>query len=349
VAAPDRRVLTHPAGSFVALGLLAGLLGGWVAAVSARRRRLDLRGAVALVVGGSRGLGLELARELGRHGARVAICARDHDTLERARRDLDGRGVEALALTCDVTDQAATAATVQAVHEHWGRLDILVNNAGVIQVGPITTMTLDDFRHALAVNFWGPLHATWAALPLMRAQGGGRIVNIVSIGGKLSAPHLAPYTASKFALAGWSEALHAELAAEGIRVTTVYPGLMRTGSPRHALFKGRHRVEFAWFSIADALPLVSISVQRAAGRIVRASQHGASSLMLPWPARLAALAPALLPATTAMVLALVNRVLPRDEASGPTPRRGRDSESAWSPSVLTALGERAARTQNQLG
>jgi NAD(P)-dependent dehydrogenase (short-subunit alcohol dehydrogenase family) len=176
------------------------------------------------VVGGFRGLGLELARELGRRGARVAICARERETLERARQDLDGRGVETLALPCDVTDQAGTAATVQAVHAHWGRLDVLVNNAGVIQVGPITTMTLDDFRHALAVNFWGALHGTWAALPLMRAQGGGRIVNIVSIGGKISAPHLAPYTTSKFALAGWSEALHVELAAEGIRVTTVYPG-----------------------------------------------------------------------------------------------------------------------------
>jgi short-subunit dehydrogenase len=223
-----------------------------------------------------------------------------------------------------------------------------VNNVGVIQVGPITTMTIDDFRHVLAVNFWGPLHATFAALPVMRAQGSGRIVNIVSIGGKISAPHLAPYTASKFALGGWSETLHAEIAAEGIRVTTVYPGLMRTGSPRHALFKGNHRVEFAWFSIADALPLLSISVRRAARRIVRACEHGTPSLVLPLPARLAAWAPALLPTTMARMLALVNRLLPRGEASGTTQRRGHDSDSAWSPSVLTALGERAARTQNQL-
>lgn len=335
----------------MALGFLAGLVAAGLTAVPSRRRRLDLRGAVALVVGGSRALGLELARELGRHGARVAICARDRETLERERRDLDGRGVDTLALACDVTDQAATAATVQAVHEHWGRLDVLVNNAGVIQVGPITTMTIDDFRSALAVNFWGPLHAT---CDVRRATsdarpGHRRIVNIVSIGGKINAPHLAPYTASKFALAGWSETLHAEIAAEGIRVTTVSPGLMRIGSPRHALFKGSHRVEFAWFSIADALPLLSISVRRAARRIVRACEHGAPSLVLPLPARLAAWAPTLLPAITTRVLALVNRLLPRGEASGTTQRRGRDSKSAWAPSVLTALGERAARNQNQLG
>jgi NAD(P)-dependent dehydrogenase (short-subunit alcohol dehydrogenase family) len=348
MAAPSPRHRTLPVGPVLALGFLTGVVGAWLAGVSSRRRRLDLRGAVALVVGGSRGLGLELARELGSRGARVAICARDHETLERARRDLERRGVEVLARACDVTDQAATAAAVHAVHEHWGRLDVLVNNAGVIQVGPITTMTLDDFRHALAVNFWGPLHTTLAALPLMRAQGGGHIVNIVSIGGKINAPHLAPYTASKFALAGWSETLHAEMASEGIRVTTVYPGLTRTGSPRHALFKGRHRVEFAWFSIADALPLLSMSVRHAARRIVNACVHGAPSLVLPLPARLVAWAPALLPVATARVLTLVNQLLPRAGASGATQRRGRDSESAWAPSVLTALGERAARTQNQL-
>jgi NAD(P)-dependent dehydrogenase (short-subunit alcohol dehydrogenase family) len=347
--APSQSHRTRRVGPFIAVGFLAAVVGAWLTSMPSRRRRLDLRGAVALVIGGSRGLGLELARELGRRGARVAICARDRETLERARRNLEHCGVEALALPCDVTDQAATADTVQAVREHWGRLDILVNNAGVIQVGPITRMTIDDFRQALAVNFWGPLHATFAALPLMRAQGSGRIVNIVSIGGKVSAPHLAPYSASKFALAGWSEALHAELAAEGIRVTTVYPGLMRTGSPRHALFKGSHRVEFAWFSIADALPLLSISVRRAARRIISAGEHGAPSLVLPLPAKLAAWAPALLPVTTARVLALVSRLLPGGGALGTTPRRGRESESAWSPSILTTLGERAARTQNQLG
>ena len=199
----------------------------------------------------------------------------------------------------------------------------------------------------MRANFWGALHTILAALPGMRAQGGGRIVNVVSIGGKVGVPHLAPYTASKFALGGLSEVLRAELALDDIVVTTVYPGLMRTGSPRHALFKGRHRAEFAWFSIADALPLLTIGVEPAARRIVRACERGESSVVLSLPAKLAARVPALLPGTTAALLALVNRLLPRSDGAGRGPRRGRESESAWSPSPLTTLGERAARAQNQ--
>jgi NAD(P)-dependent dehydrogenase (short-subunit alcohol dehydrogenase family) len=331
----------------VASALAAGVAGGVLVGRRARRRRLDLKGAVALVTGGSRGLGLELARELGRRGASVGICARDADTLERARRDLEQRGVPTLALRCDVTDREGAAATVRAVRDHWGRLDVLVNNAGIIQVGPLETMTFDDFEQAMRANFWGPLHTTLPAVELMRAQGGGRIVNIVSIGGKVSVPHLAPYTASKFALGGLSEGLRAELAHEGIQVITVYPGLMRTGSPRHALFTGRHRDEFAWFSIADALPLLTISAERAARRIVDAVVRAEASLVLSVPAKLAAWAPALLPRTTSRVLTLVNRLLPRAGGGEPGQWRGRESESAWSPSALTALGDRAARAQNQ--
>jgi len=331
------------------VALAAGLAGGLLAARRVRRRRLDLHDAVALVTGGSRGLGLELARELGRRGARVAICARDADTLARARQDLEQRGVPVLALECDVTDRESVASTVRAVREQWGRLDVLVNNAGIIQVGPLETMTLDDFEQAMRVNFWGPLHMTLAALPAMRGQGGGRIVNVVSIGGKISVPHLGPYSASKFALAGLSEGLRAELAGSGIEVTTVYPGLMRTGSPRHALFKGQHRAEFAWFSISAALPLLTMSVQRAARRIANAVERGEASIVLSLPARLAARAPALVPRTTAAVLALVNHLLPGAGVASAAQRRGRDSESGWSPSVLTRLGDRAARTQNQRG
>jgi NAD(P)-dependent dehydrogenase (short-subunit alcohol dehydrogenase family) len=330
----------------LAAAFVAGAAAGLLAARRAGRQPYDLRGAVALVTGGSRGLGLALARELGRRGARVAICARDADTLERARRDLERGGVEAFALECDVGDPAQAAATVRAVQDRWGRLDVLVNNAGIIQVGPLAAMTLDDFEQAMRVNFGGALHTILAVLPGMRAQGSGRIVNIVSIGGKISVPHLAPYTASKFALGGLSEGLRAELAPDGIRVTTIYPGLMRTGSPRHALFKGRHRAEFAWFSIADALPLLTIGVDRAARRIVGACERGDASLVLSPPAKLAALAPALLPGATAALLTLANRLLPRPDGGGER-RPGRESESAWSPSVLTTLGERAARAQNQ--
>ena len=117
---------------------------------------------------------------------------------------------------------------------------MLINNAGVIQVGPIEHMTIADFEEAMAVHFRGPLYTMSATIPYMRRQGGGRIVNIASIGGLVAVPHLAPYSASKFALVGLSDALRAELAKNNIQITTVSPGLIRTGSAPNALFKGRH-------------------------------------------------------------------------------------------------------------
>jgi NAD(P)-dependent dehydrogenase (short-subunit alcohol dehydrogenase family) len=327
---------------------LLGLGLGTALGVGARRhRRASLRGRIALVTGGSRGLGLELARELGRRGARVAICARDPETLERAQEDLERRGISVVALAADVGEPTTATALVQRVVARFGGLDILVNNAGIITVGPLATLTRADFEDAMRTNFWGAVSTTLAALPFLRASGDGRVVNIVSIGGKMAVPHLLPYSASKFALAGFSEGLAAEVRSGGVQVTTVYPGLMRTGSPRNALFKGRHRAEYAWFSIADAMPGLAMDVRRAARRIVDACARGELTVILTLPARLAVAVHAALPGVTIRLLALANRLLPG--AAGGTGRavRGRDSESVWSPSMLTRPGERAARSQNQ--
>src|SRR5437868_10247139 len=177
----------------------------------------------------------------------------------------------------------------RAARARFGRIDVLVNNAGTIEVGPMEVMTLDDYEKAMRTHFWGPLYMVLAVLPEMRARKEGRIVNVSSIGGKISVPHLLPYCASKFALTGFSEGLRAELAKDGIVVTTVCPGLMRTGSPLNAFFKGQHQAEYAWFSISDSLPISSISAQRAARQIVRACKNGDAEVILSVPAQLAAL------------------------------------------------------------
>jgi NAD(P)-dependent dehydrogenase (short-subunit alcohol dehydrogenase family) len=193
----------------------AGFLAG--RALQRRRRRWDLEGRNVLVTGGSRGLGLAIARQLLRAGARVAVCARDEETLERARADLAGYG-RVVAVTCDVTRQGEVERMVGRVAGALGPLDALINNAGAIAVGPIDAMDVEDFQDAMDANFWGPLYAILAVLPEMRRRRAGRIVNIASIGGKISVPHLLPYSASKFALVGLSEGLRAELARDGIRV-----------------------------------------------------------------------------------------------------------------------------------
>jgi NAD(P)-dependent dehydrogenase (short-subunit alcohol dehydrogenase family) len=314
-----------------------------------RSRALSLRGTTVLITGGSRGLGLLLAREFGRRGARVAVCARDTAELERARADLEARDIAALPVACDVSDGAQVEAMVRTVRDHWGPIDVLVNNAGIITVGPVETMTLADYRAAMDINFWGALHAILAVLPTMRERRAGRIVNITSIGGKLSVPHLSAYSASKFALVGLSEGLRAELARDGILVTTVCPGLMRTGSPRNADFKGRHQAEYAWFSISDALPGVSMDAERAARRIVTACVRGEAEIILSAPAKLAARVQGLVPGLVGEAFSVVNRLLPAAGGIGRASAKGHESESAFAPSWLTRLGDVAAARHNELG
>ena len=331
--------------------LLAAAGAGALLAARALYRRLteyDLRGKTVLVTGGSRGLGLVLARELAREGARVAICARDAEELERAVADLRGRGAEALAFPCDVTDRRQVREMVEVVTDRFGGIDVLVNNAGIIQVGPLEVMTLEDFERAMAVHFWGPLYTTLAVLPQMRRRRDGRVVNISSIGGKISVPHRVPYSASKFALTGLSEGLRAELMKDNVVVTTVCPGLMRTGSPRNANFKGQHRAEYAWFSISDSLPVTSIQAERAARQIITATKRGQAQLVITTQAQLAVKFHELFPEATADILALVNRLLPGPGGIGKKQAKGKDSESALAPSILTALSERAAERNNEV-
>ena len=332
--------------------LIAGAVGaGALLAVRAalrKRRELDLRDRVVLVTGGSRGLGLVLAREFAAEGAKVAICARDREELERALADLRSRGADAFAFPCDVTERAQVNELVEVVRGRFGRVDVLVNNAGVIQVGPLEVMTLEDYEQAMKVHFWGPLYAALAVLPEMRRRGEGRIVNVSSIGGKIGVPHLVPYSASKFALTGLSDAMRAELAKDGVLVTTVCPGLMRTGSPRNAIFKGRHRAEYAWFSISDSLPVTSIQAERAARQIVAACRRGDAELVITTQAVLAVKFRALFPEVTADALALVNRLLPGPGGIGRKRAKGKESESALAPSWLTALSESAAERNNEI-
>lgn len=319
-------------------------------AVARGRRDYDLRGKTVLLTGGSRGLGLILARQLARQGAAVALCARDEDELERARQDLAERhGADVFTAACDATDRGQVERTVARVRERFGAIDVLINNAGTIQVGPMEVMTDEDYEEAMRTHFWAPYYATQAVLPEMRARRSGRIVNISSIGGKIAIPHLLPYSASKFALVGFSEGMRAELLKDGVYVTTVCPGLIRTGSPRNAMFKGQHKKEYAWFSISDSLPGASMSADRAAAQIIEALRHGDADLVTSVPAKVMAAFHGLFPGATADLMGLCNRVLPRPGGIGTGRAAGRDSQSALSPSPLTALTEKAARANNEMG
>ena len=332
------------------LGLLAVAAGACVVKSLVRRSfAYDFKNKVVLITGGSRGLGLVMAREFAHEGARLILCARDEEELNRAKLDLESRGAEVMTHKCDVSNRSEVMELIASIHDRYEGIDVLVNNAGVIQMGPLEVMTHEDFEKAMNAHFWGPLNVMMAVLPRMRARRSGRIVNISSIGGKVSVPHLVPYCASKFALVGLSKGMRTELLKDGVAVTTVCPGLMRTGSPRNAGFKGKHREEYAWFSISDATPLLSVSAERAAREIVSACRNGRAELIISVPAKLAVLFDTMFPEITSDVFGLANKLLlPEPGGIGTREVKGKESTSAWSPSFLTTLSERAAVRNNEM-
>jgi len=301
----------------------------------------DLEGKVVLITGGSRGLGLVMARQLVAQRARVAICARDPDELRRAKAELG----EVVTVACDLTDAEALERLVAEVTAQLGPIDCLINNAGIIQVGPMKHMLIDDYERAMATHFWAPLRLSLAVVPKMLERGVGRIVNIASIGGKIAVPHMLPYTASKFALVGLSEGMRAELAKDRVLVTTVVPGPMRTGSPANAQFKGRHRAEYAWFAASDSSHLTAMQAERAARQIIGAMRRGQPEITLSLQAKLATRLFALAPSLMQHVIAIIDRLLPKPGGIAEASALGSESRR---PSLLTRASDRAALRNNEV-
>jgi NAD(P)-dependent dehydrogenase (short-subunit alcohol dehydrogenase family) len=295
-------------------GLLAAAAAYALKSSPTRRRP----GQIVLITGGSRGLGLALAERYGRAGAKLILAARHIEELIAARHTLLEREAvqspdDVLLIPADLTDAAQAATLIDHAVSHFGRIDILINNAGIIEVGPVENQPIATYRRAMATNFFAALHTTHAALPhLLRRNpihGDAAIVNIASIGGKFAMPHLLPYVASKFALVGFSEGLHAELRHKGIRVTTVCPGLMRTGGEAHADYTGQTKKEQRWFTLAARTPILATSVRHAANKIYNAVAAGRAEITITPQAWLAARIAGLAPETTQYLASLANHLL----------------------------------------
>ena len=341
-------------GAAIGTAALACVGASVVASTRYRKNRsaARLRGKVVLITGSSRGLGLALAEEFGRHGARLVLTARDASELERARTLLITREAvqdpsDILIVPCDLRDQQQCEHLIETATEHYGHIDILVNNAGIITVGPIENQSVEIFRDVMDTNFFAIIQCTLAALPQMLARKSGSIVNITSIGGKVAVPHLLPYTASKFAATGFSEGLHAELRSKGVRVTTVCPGLMRTGSYLRAFFTGDAEREYQWFSLGAALPGVAAAASTAARKIVRATLAGTAEITITPQAFLAARLNHISPEITLLCLRLANALLPSPSARTAAPEEGTQVRSLEVKSATT-LGRQAARRYNQV-
>ncbi|MEU3016964.1 SDR family oxidoreductase [Nocardiopsis sp. NPDC007018] len=332
----------------LAWGAAGAVLGVGASALSERRRSGLMNGRVVLITGGSRGLGLQLAREFGASGASVVVCARGREDLDRAVAELNGRGVTAHGVVCDVTDPDAVEKLLDEAERHFGRLDTVVNSAGIMRVGPMESLTEEHFRQAMDVMFWAPFHLSRAATERLRRTRGG-IVNVTSIGAYLSVPHMLPYSAAKHAWAALSEGMAAESARGGVSVTTVVPGLMRTGSHRGVVFSGDPEREYAWFALAAGLPLVSVSAEHAARRIVRATAGRRGFLVISPVARLGMAVHGVAPGFTQASMRVVGRLLPampRDAQERPGSEAGQGALGRL-VGALTVLNERAGRRMNQ--
>ncbi len=329
----------------------AHLLTGVAAAAAAwaftpRPTRRDL---VVVITGGSRGLGLAIAERFGRAGAKLVLAARELEELTRARHLLlERRAIlspdDVLLIPADLTDPNQATSLINHAIQHFGRIDVLVNNAGIIEVGPVENQPLAAYRRAMATNFFAALHTTHAVLPHMleRSAQTGRpaIVNIASIGGKLAMPHMLPYTASKFALVGFSEGLHAELRHKGVRVTTVCPGLMRTGSHVQASFVGNQEKEYRWFSLAATTPIISASTQYAANRIYDAVISRRTEITITPQAWLGARFHGLAPSTTQFAASIINEFLL------PAPTSTEQLTLGFNPRKSTSNRSRTLEDQN---
>lgn len=329
--------LSAAAGAFLAFRLL-----------NRQRRAYDFKDKVVVITGGARGLGLELARQFAAEGARLAICSRTQEQLESAAAELISAGAEVFAQPCDVTDKSQLESFLEQVMNQLGPVDVLVNNAGVIQAGPLENTELSDFEEALNIHFWAPLYSMRFVAPIMKARGEGRIVNIASIGGRVSVPHIVPYSASKFALVGLSRGYAEELRKDGIYVTTINPGLIRTGSVYNIKVKGQHEKEFAWFTTMGANLLTSSSIENTARQIVQACKYGEAEVITNLPARILALANDVFPELTADISGLVNEYLLPDPTLDNLEKTGLESDSDLIPEHLRKRSAKAAAENNEL-
>jgi short-subunit dehydrogenase len=331
----------------VLLAAGAILLAIWLIVRLIRTVSYPLREKVVLITGGSRGLGLVLARHICARGGNVALIARDAEELARAKSDLATRRSTVMTIQCDLLDSEQIQAAVRRVIDRFGKIDILINNAGIIEVGPLEHLMREDFERAIRLHFWAPFELISQIVPEMRIWGGGRIVNVSSIGGKVAVPHMAAYSASKFALTGFSDAIRAELARDNIHVTTVAPGLMRTGSHVNAKFKGRHDDEFAWFAASAGAPLISMNADRAARKILAACRRGQPSLTLTFAARKIVLGNALFPNLTGYLMKFVNRLLPATGGEQGNESRAGSEVPRRTPEWMTRLADRATQKNNE--
>ena len=193
-----------------------------------------LQGKVCVVTGASSGIGAATARRRAGEGAAVALAGRREDLLQQLADEIEGGGGRALAVRTDVTKEDEARALIERSNSELGRLDVLINNAGVMLLGPIQGADTEEWRRMVEVNLLGLFYCTHAALPVMRDQGSGHIINVSSVAGRTASLGVGVYNATKWGVVGFSESLRQEAMHVNVRVTVVEPGFVATELQDHS-------------------------------------------------------------------------------------------------------------------
>jgi short-subunit dehydrogenase len=307
---------------------------------------ISMKNKKVVITGGSRGLGFALAEQYLQRGARVFLCARNSFELNQAQKKLSKYGTEVHIFPCDVTNSKEVKRFSDKVKSIFNTVDVLINNAGLMEVGPMDSFSFETIQNVIDTNLLGMIRMTLDFIPLMPK--GSRIVNITSIGGAVAVPHLLPYTVSKFGALGFSLGLDSELASKGISVTTILPGLMRTGSFVHANFSGDSTKEFDWFALGATLPFISISAKRAAKQIVSAGQRRKRFSVLGPQAKLLRVFYQVFPETMLGLMRIVIRLLPKmPQKGGQQSAPGVKLRQDLPAGGITELGDKAGDELNE--
>lgn len=197
-----------------------------------------------LITGASQGIGRATTKLFASKGYNVVLAARQGDRLQDLAQEIESQGTAALAVPTDVRDPEQVKKLVEKAIAHFGSIDISINNAGVYLLGPVEEFSLDDWHTCIDTNLWGYIHTIHAILPHFLARKKGTIVNVGSIGGKVPIPYQTPYTTSKYAVTGLTEALHAELTPKGIQVCGIHPNFIKTDLMERAIFRGKNQEDF---------------------------------------------------------------------------------------------------------
>jgi short-subunit dehydrogenase len=269
----------------------------------------SLKDKVIVITGGSKGLGLVLARQLLEEDCKL----RSKEELQLAQENI---GKNVFIKTCDVARREEVDEFLLAVIRHYGQIDVLINDAGIMMAGALESYTSKEYQDSMNIMFWGIMNTTYAILPHFKERGEGQIINITSIGGMVPVPHMLPYVSAKFAAVGFSQGCTAELRKDNIFVTTIVPGLMRTGSYTNAFFQDQNKQEFKLFAALSTAPVITISAEKAARKIIRAIKNRDVMQVLGIPAKILLTLDHLFPATMVRAYGLASRFIPsRKEVS----------------------------------